>query len=69
MVLTTDFAATVAAGELIVAPTLLPFETANIPRKNVVKNLLSPSDAVGLLARFDTLPVSFRWPRDLHRQA
>jgi predicted nucleic acid-binding protein len=62
-------AETLAAGELIVAPPLLPLETANVLRKHVVQKNLSHADAERLLARFDTLPITIRTPRDSHRRA
>ena len=35
----------------------------------MVRNLLPHSDVLGLVQRFDSLPISLRTPDDLHRQA
>jgi predicted nucleic acid-binding protein len=61
--------ATLAIGDTIVAPPLLPFEIANALRKRVVRNLLPAQESERLLQQFDTLPISLRTPNQLHQRA
>ena len=63
------FSASMRANDPIIAPLLLPFEVANIIRKQMTRHALPFVDADRLLARFLAYPVTLRSTPDLHRQA
>jgi predicted nucleic acid-binding protein len=64
------YAATVDAGQRIIAPPLLPLEVTNILRQRMrAQSGISPVTATELLDAFLALPIEFRNPSGLHHQA
>jgi predicted nucleic acid-binding protein len=62
--------ATVEAGQLIIAPPLLPLEVTNILRQRMrAQSGISLVTATELLDAFLALPIEFRDPAELHHQA
>ena len=62
-------AATVRSGEAIVAPTLLPYEVANVVHQRVRRREVKPEDGLVLIDRFLALPIRLAAPPGLHRRA
>jgi predicted nucleic acid-binding protein len=61
--------AALSAGELIVAPPLLPIEVTNIIRQRMRQEALPLPEARQRLAAFLAIPVTLRAPRTLYRRA
>ncbi|HLH24950.1 MAG TPA: type II toxin-antitoxin system VapC family toxin [Chloroflexota bacterium] len=60
---------TAQAGEPIVAPTLLPYEVANILRQRMVRQGMALSLADRLMADFLTFPIALQTSPTMHQRA
>ena len=60
---------TVQAGEPIIAPTLLPYEVANILRQRMVRQGLTLPLADQLMADFLTFPIALQTSPTMHQRA
>jgi predicted nucleic acid-binding protein len=61
--------ATTEADELILAPTLLPFEVANVIHKLVRRGVIDAARGRIFLDRFLALPIELAAPLGFHRRA
>ena len=57
------------AKQAIVAPSLLPFEVANILRQRMIRKTLTLADADRLMVQFLAFPVTLILPEGLSRRA
>lgn len=58
-----------SSGQRVVSPPLLPVEVTNTIRQRVRRQALRLDEAVTLLDRFLTFPVSLMQPANLHQRA